>query len=340
MKKTAYFITLWLILAAFCLSPAMPAVLAQTSTNNPDTSGNGQALEIAPPVINVSGKPGETIKTTLKLRNISSGQLIVTNQINDFVAAGEDGTPKIITKKNDNNPYSLTDWLNPLPSLLIKSRQIKDLPVIIEIPENASPGGHYGVIRFTATPPKLDGTGVSLSASLGALMLVTVEGKAKESLSVEEFSVMQNGKAGTIFESTPLTFLERIRNTGNIHEQPVGRITITNMFNKKIADVNVNLNGNNILPQSIRRFEQPLDSSIIGNKKLFGRYKADLKLVYGKDGKVLNSSIVFWVIPYRLIGLIILLLIVGFFALRFLIRRYNRRIISKAQNQKPQNKND
>jgi hypothetical protein len=54
----------------------------------------GEALEIAPPVLNIKANPGDIVKTTINLRDVSTSPLVVRNQINDFVAAGEDGTPK------------------------------------------------------------------------------------------------------------------------------------------------------------------------------------------------------------------------------------------------------
>ena len=300
----------------------------------PSPTDSGQALEIAPPVITLTANPGQTIKTEIRLRDISSGSLLVKGQINDFIAAGEDGTPKILLDSVGNNPYSIMGWVNPLSDLLMIPKQIKTLSVTINVPADASPGGHYGVVRFTATPPELHGQGVSLSASLGSLVLINVNGDIKEKLSVEEFSVNHGGKTGTLFESAPVQFVERLKNTGNTHEQPVGQVTVADMFGKKVAAVNINLPPRNILPQSIRKFDQPLDSTVLGNKILFGRYTAKLSVTYGADKQVVTSSFVFWVVPYTLIGVTIVLLVAGFFILRFFIRRYNRHIISKSQGSK------
>lgn len=313
-------------------------VPASVHAATPNSATTGQALEIAPPVLTLSANPGQTIHAQLSLRDVSSGSLFVTGQVNDFLAAGEDGTPKIILDNETNNPYSLKDWIAPLQSLTLVSREIKTLPVTINIPANAAPGGHYGVIRFTATAPELHDTGVSLSASLGSLVLVTVNGKIKESLAVQEFSANKNGKTGTLFESAPLNFVARIKNNGNVHEQPVGQVIITDMFGKKLAAVNVNVPPHNILPASIRKFSQPLDGTVIGNKKLFGHYTAKLKLTYGTNKQTLTASLGFWVIPYRLIAFIILLLVGGFFLIRTAIKRYNRLIITKAQGTKKKKK--
>jgi hypothetical protein len=302
------------------------AVQAQSTPNN-----SGQALEIAPPVLNLTANPGQTINAKLSLRDVSKTQLIVTGQINDFVASGEDGTPKILLDETEPNPYSLKNWIKSLPRLDLKPRQIENLPITISVPSNAAPGGYYGVIRFTATPPDLKDQGVSLSASLGALVLLKVNGAVKENLSIASFGVSKGGKIGTLFETAPLSFIERIKNNGNTHEEPTGQVIITDMFGKKIAAVNVNLESHNILPQSIRRFDQPLDSSVLGDRQLFGRYTAQLKITYGPNKESITATKTFWVIPYTLIGLGIVLLISSFFILRIIIRRYNRNIINKAQ---------
>lgn len=320
------------LLVSLSLAPA--ALAATTAPKAPaGVTSTGQALEIAPPVISLTVNPGQTAKTTVYLRDISSGNLLVTGQANDFVASGEDGTPKLLLQNEGNDPYSLKTWISPLPALTMVPKEIKTLIITLNVPANASPGGHYGVIRFTATPAALNSTGVSLSASLGALLLVTVNGNIQENLAVQEFSVNHGGKTGSFFESGPLDFVERFKNNGNVHVQPVGQVTITDMFGKKVAAVNVNLPPRNILPVSIRKFDQPLDSSVLGSKKLFGRYHANLKVTYGSNRKTLTASLAFWVIPYRLIAIIVVVLVAGFLGLRFLIRRYNRRIIERARRQ-------
>lgn len=313
------------------LAAAIGVLAFVLPTQSASAIAAGQALEIAPPVVNLSANPGQTITTQVSLRDISSSKLVVSNEINDFVASGEDGTPKILLDETEPNPYSMKTWIAPLAQFTLAPKQIQKINVVINVPANASPGGYYSVIRFTGTPPELNGTGVSLSASLGSLILLRVNGDAKEQLGIQEFSANNGGKSSTLFESTPLNFVERIKNSGNIHEQPAGQVVITDMFGKTVAAVNVNLPPRNILPNSIRKFEQPLDSSVLGNKQLFGKYTAKLNLSYGANKQTVTSEITFWVIPYKLIGGAILLLVIGFFGLRALIKRYNRHIISKAK---------
>ena len=297
-------------------------------------SAAGQALEINPPVINLSANPGETVRAQIRLRNISPDALVVRGQIDDFVASGEDGSPKLLLDEGEVSPYSLKGWVRNLAQLNLKSRELKSLTLTIDVPANAAPGGYYAVARFTGSAPELDSTGVALSASLGSLVLLTVKGDVKEDMKIESFSITKDGKEGSLFQAAPITFVERIKNNGSIHEQPRGQVIIKDMFGKTIAGVNVNLPPRNILPGSIRRFEQPLDKSVIGNMVLFGRYTAELKVMYGANNQVLTSTKTFWVIPYTLIAIGIIGLIGIFILLRNMIKRYNRHIIKQASKRR------
>lgn len=306
-----------------------PYALAATAPANPSTVG--QALEIAPPVITLAVAPGQTTTALIYLRDISKTDLIVTGTANDFIAAGEDGTPKILLEPGETSPYSMKSWIGALPTLRLIPREIKAMTVRITVPANASPGGHYGVIRFTATPPDIKSTGVSLSASLGALLLVTVGGNITEKVAVDSFSATQNNQSGVLFEAPPINFASVFKNTGNVHEQPTGQITITDMLGHKLAALNVNLPPRNILPDSKRKFMSALDSTVIGDKVMFGRYTADLSVTYGSNKTPLKAQVVFWIIPYRLIIVVTVALVAAFFGLRFLIRRYNSHIIAQSQ---------
>ncbi len=293
----------------------------------------GQALAIEPPVLNLKANPGETINATINLRDISSSALQVTGTVDDFTANGEDGVPKILLDANEPTPYSIKNWVQPLSKLTLKPRQIEALPVVIKVPANASPGGYYGVIRFTATAPGMESSGVSLSASLGALVFIRVNGAANEALAFDAFYASKTNKdnAAWLFEEQPITFNQRIKNTGNVYEQPTGQIAVKDMFGNLVANVNVNLERRSILPGTTRRLDQQLDKSNIGDRMLFGLYHAKLVLNYGESNKQITSEISFWVIPWRLIVTvlvaIILLAIIG----RVAIRRYTDQVVSKSR---------
>ena len=294
----------------------------------------GQALEIGPPVVSLTADPGQKLTANLSLRDISSTSLLVTNEVNDFTANGEDGTPKVLFNTADANPYSLRSWISAIPSITLKSKDVKSIPVVITVPASASPGGYYGIIRFTGNPPNLNGTGVSLNASLGALVFIRVNGAAKEGVSIAEFTVNNGGSPSTFFESTPLSFLVRLKNTGNIYEQPTGLVTIKDMFGHVTATLPINADQHIILPQSTRKFNAALDSSVLGNRILFGKYSAHLDVTYGISSTKISQDFTFWVIPWKLITFAILAIIAVIIGLYFIIRRYNKIIVNRANRRK------
>ena len=329
MKKYTSLILTGISLLVILLSISTPEASALASS-----AATGQALEIAPPLITLTANPGQTIKTTIQLRDITSGSLAVTNEIDDFLAAGEDGTPKIITGNDSNNPFQLKKWITPLPAFILKPNQIENLPISINIPRNASPGGHYGVIRFSGIPPQLKGQGVSLSASIGSLVLLTVNGHIVHKLSVNEFTTANlKNQVGKVFQSAPLNFIVKLKDSGNIQEEPEGQILITDMFGKPVASSDINVPPRNVLPDSIREFTGVLNRTNLGSRRLFGLYHAKLQTRYGEGyGQIVTAETTFWVIPYELIAVIIILLLIAFFAIRYALQRYKRKLLGQTKS--------
>lgn len=289
----------------------------------------GQGLEITPPRINLDADPGDTIETEIRIRNVTDQALVARAQYNDFVAGNEeDGNPKILLDEEaeaEPSPFSIKEWISTIPEVTLEPNQQEVIKVTLSVPGNASPGGHYGVIRFTGTPPEVDSSAVSLSASIGTLVLVTVSGDIQEQASIAELYTSQNNDRRGIFEYGPVTINTRIKNDGNVHVQPTGNIVVTNMFGQTIGTMSLNETNGNVLPESIRRFENTLDK-----KLLFGRYKIQADIVYGSNGTIISSSTTFWAIPYKLIAIGLAILAAAIIG----IRQYNRYIIGRSQKGK------
>lgn len=284
-----------------------------------------QGLEISPPLVELTADKGQSLTIPIKLRNISSGQLVVTGVSNNFVADGEQGAPLVSDEKLPL-AASFKDWVAPIQRLQLRPGEVQTVQVNVAVPANAEPGGHYGIISFVAVPPELEGTGVSLSAALGTLVLTKVNGPIQEEISSDEFfTATQSGARKTLFERSPVLFVQRLSNKGNIHVKPTGTIDVTDIFGNKVASASINDPARNVIPRSARKFEREIKDGLV-----FGRYTATSNLRYG-DGKTVIASTTFWVIPYTAIGigLLILLTLVGI--LRFLIKRYNSWVIAQAR---------
>lgn len=305
----------------------LPLVAQAIAT--PTNGSPGQGLEISPPVIELTADPGQTITTHIRVRNVTQGILIAKGKADDFGAGSdESGQPKLLLDETGATRYSLKYWVQGVPDMQLAPQELKDATITIAVPRNAEPGGHFGVIRFTAVPPDLQGTGVALSASVGTLVLLRVSGAVTEKLSVEQFATMRGENPTSFFENGPVNFLVRIKNEGTVHDAPKGSVTVYNLFGRKEASVAVNPNGGNVLPDSIRRFEQNLPGT-----HWFGHYTAKLSLAYAGN-QTLTASAGFWVIPWRLVLVVIAALVVLFFAGKWGLRKYNEHIIAIAQGKR------
>ncbi|MDX2776458.1 hypothetical protein PV379_03770 [Streptomyces caniscabiei] len=295
---------------------------------------SGQAFTISPPLVELNANPGQTVEATIKLTNVSAGTLSITTQANDFGSKNETGEPNIIFDDKEPPPYTLKGWVGVPDDFTLASKETRTLTVPIAVPVTAEPGGHYGVIRFTGASAADGQNDVALSASIGTLVLLRVSGDIKQDAKVEEFySAASDFSKQSFFEAGPVTLVGRIRNDGNIHVKPTGTITIKDMYGNVIKTLRMNGDPSSntdqprsILPQSVRRFDTELK-----DLQLFGNYTATMKLTYG-DGKTLSSETTFWVVPVKMIVLVVAgLAIVGTL---FVVgmKKYNAHIIKKAQD--------
>lgn len=294
------------------------------------TSNAAEGMQISPTRYEFKASRGDTKLLKITVTNVTASDLMYNSSISDFSAKDDEtGSPYISTKDTLPDSVSIKNWISIIPNFKLGPHKSIEIEATVNIPENAEPGGHYGVVNFSGTAPELSGSVVGLSASAGVLVLITVDGDIKENANLKEFYSSHNNKQSWFFENGPITFVTRIKNNGNVHIKPTGNIQIHDIFGRLISTLGVNKpetqeNISNVLPNSIRRFESEL------NKKwMFGRYTANLALSYGTKGQAMVNTISFWVIPYKLIIVGLLTLITLIYIFSRLIKVYNRRIIER-----------
>lgn len=300
------------------LAPLQPAVYAQSTD-----ATNG--LEISPVLVELNGEPGKSYTIEIKVRNVTKSDLYFSTSIDDFGAKDETGMPSIVLSEGSEPlTTSMKTWVDDIPAFNLKSTRDKIIPATIRIPENAEPGGHYGVIRFSGHENADDQGNVGLVASAGTLVLVRVSGDVKEALELTSFEATRDSKAGALFESGPITFISRFTNRGSVHVKPIGQIEIKDGLGNSVEVLPINEAKGNVLPDSTRRFESTLNKSW-----MFGKYSADISIAYGTTGQAIVRTIDFWVIPWKVVFVILLLLVTLVYVFRTIIKRYNSYIIRK-----------
>lgn len=322
--RTLKRLSLGLIAGVLVATSFLPTtVLAQASNANA-----ADGLQISPALVEVNAEPGKTYNIELNVTNVTASDLAFDSTVNDFSARDETGTPSINLDDDTPNSASIRAWVNIVSSFELAARQSEKLTATLSVPSDAEPGGHYGVIRFSGRAPELQSTGVGLAASAGTLVLVRVAGAVDEDLQLITFQASQNGTGGNFFEYGPLDLVMRFENKGNVHVKPVGQIEVRDMFGNNVQTLKVNPDSGNILPLSVRKFQNTLDK-----QWLVGRYTADISIAYGTTGQAIVQTISFWVIPWKLIAIAILALITLIFVLKTLIKRYNSYIVKRAIGQ-------
>ena len=279
--------TSYLLIVATSYLLLTKPLIAQTATNG---------LSAIPPRSEIEVKAGQTTTQSIKVRNESTETKTVTVSVRDFIVTNNQGTPNFIDSFSENisNRWAASSWIQlSATSLTIKPGETKALNFTVIPPENALPGGHYAAIVYSPESGYIgNSTGASIQTNVGTLVYITIPGDINQNALVQSFSAPKFSEFG------PIDFIATIKNSSDIHIQPVGSIIVKNWLGGETAKLS--LDPTNIFPYTTRDFQNTLDK-----KWLFGRYQATLNAVYGTAGGLISATIFFWVIPWRLIILII-----------------------------------
>jgi len=285
MKKNILFLS---ILATYYL-------LLNTGINAQEAIG----LSVIPPRLEIKGKPGDVVTAPIKIRNESKTDKIVNTTLRDFIVTDDKGTPvQIDNSDQTTNRWAASNWIQVSPTQIrIKPGETKSLMVSVLIPKDALAGGHYAMILHTPdSSVVMNQTGTAIQTNVGTLVYITVPGDIKENAKVTDFTAPKFSEYG------PINFSAIVSNLSDIHITPAGSINVTNWFGGKTAQLA--LATTNIFPNTTREFQNTLEK-----KWLFGRYAATLNAAYGTKGQLVTATIFFWVMPWRLMILVVVAIV-------------------------------
>lgn len=315
---------LFLVALAIVLKGAGPAA-AQTAEPQETVTNESITLTAMPPRLgddlSLKVAPGKKLQTAIKVRNNSTKAFTINTAIDDFVI-GDDGETPIAVTEDVNYRWSLKEWLILAPDFqVLQPSQTGVINVIINVPENALPGGHYAMI--THKPVGLNGEKFQdaaasvISQRVGTLLYVIVEGPVNEEAYVRDLSMPRFTEYG------PVPFSFTVDNQSDLHIKPEIRIDIYNLLGIKVDSIAVE--SKNVFPMVGRTFNGQWDT-IWGS----GFYRAKLVMAYGSTGQVAMVSTTFWLLPITLVisGLVTILTLL---AIYIAVRRH---LIHKRDNDK------
>lgn len=301
------------------------------------------SLQISPAYVDYSVKPGDTIEYTLQVKNVGTDALDIVSDISDFYY-NETGEKVFI--EDDAAPgeerFSLKEWvtMDVAEAFTLEPGEAQKVPISIAVPEDAEPGGHYGVLFVSMVPAgsaSQGGAQIGVSGRLGSLILIDVPGFIVRDAEIGSFKTgMLEGDLGeerfidqSSFESGPVSFAISYHNKGTTHFYPEGTVTVKGGYKKEEWVVPLQPVSESEKIRALPRVTKDFFGTL-NQRKLFGKYTATLAMEDGDGDQLPEQTVEFWVMPLKTVLFWGLLVIVGLILLTVLVKRYNRWISSRA----------
>jgi hypothetical protein len=284
------------------------------------TGGNIQQGDfvVGPGRAEIEVLPGQTVIHEISVANRISDGRVFDLLVEDIGGSG-DASDAVVLLGDARGPYTIKDYISfPETSFILKLGERARIPVTITIPPDAEPGGFYGSV-LVSTVRTSDGVIESnnaprspIIARIGTLFFVTVPGEVNKGGETKELSLTNNK---WWYESGPIGLSVLYENTGSVHVNPYGELRIRNLFGEEVGFVE--LDPWFVLPESLRSRDISWDREL-----LLGRYVATAYINRGYDDVVDEVSIAFWVLPWKIVGGVFLVVFISLFSMRAFFRKF------------------
>jgi hypothetical protein len=313
-------------------STPSPSPKAITLPNEPPPAGIN--LTLSPSFLNLTTDPGTPVISQLRVKNNSNFTEYLEFNLAKFDAADGGERPRLMEVTGED---TFINWISfSEPQFTVAPNEVKTVKFTISPPKEASLGYYYAILvkRIQEQTPAEGQAAVSGAPAFLVLLEVRTP-NAKRELQIVDFRTDQ-----TIYEYLPTEFRVKVKNSGNIHLVPAGDIFIDWGGSKDIAVFKANEGRGNILPGTERTFTAKWNDGFPmrvpkvengkevrdengktvyttkydfsqANKFRIGKYTAHLLLVYdnGQRDIPVEATVSFWVIPWKILGLGIIVLL-------------------------------
>jgi hypothetical protein len=273
---------------------------------------------VGPGRAEIEVKPGQSVTYEISVSNRISDNRLFEITIED-VAGSDDINRPVVLLGEQVGPYTIKDYISlPAMTFELDLGERARIPVTITVPPDAPPGGLYGsvlisTVRVEETEAgEVEAARSPIVARIGTLFFVTVPGEVEKA--GETKSVGLTNKSWW-YEKGPIPLTILYENTGSVHLNPYGELRITNLFGEEVGFVE--LEPWFALPKSLRSREVTWDREL-----LFGRYVAKVSVNRGYDDIVDERSVAFWVLPWKIVGGIFLVVFISLLTIRLFFRTF------------------
>jgi hypothetical protein len=309
MKKIVGAFLLFVFIFSFCF---LGIVLAK---DEKDESGflKKTALGVNPAIIEaISGD--QPVSKKITLYNLTNFPLPIKTLRESFSPKEKLEIPKEKLTLFDASSWIKLDEKDV--DFILQPKEAREIKMTILSPLGASPGGHYASLVFQPMIPQesVSKDSVFVFARVAALLFIQKKGEIVENLSVRKFDVNYYN------QKLPIEITLQLKNSGNTHLRPVGKVMIQDNSGKKII-MNLPIPESIILPGTSKNYNVTIEESLA--KKIgSGRYSIKAQVMYGTNNQIIQTKFKFFILfPWT--GTIVVL-ILGLLLMIFIFKMKKR----------------
>lgn len=231
-------------------------------------------LGLSPAIVEIALHPGDSSPASVIYANTGARPIAATIVTDTLIPIDN------VIDQGKRSQFDASSWIElETPTMIIDAGKQETVNFVINVPEDANPGGHYALI--TLKPGIIQGSNSGdtiILPEISASMFITVAGEIQELAEIVEDDLQISNL--TRGRDNKINF--RIRNIGNVHILPSPHLTI--LKDSKPIEV-FSLQPQLILPNTEKTFEVtwPTDVS-------FGKYSLQAELTYGNQSIPLSSA--------------------------------------------------
>jgi hypothetical protein len=290
--------------------------LLQSSVFAAET-GKLRGYGVSPMIIELVGKPGDILTTNVSVFNDKENPVQIAVDVRDF----EKKNNQIIYRDDLPLSFSVNKWSSIKDNtLLLNGQTSKKVTIEVSIPEEAEMGEHASLIGIKFLSPNTDST-VSVTTEILPVFYVTVTDpqgniNLNRSWSILDFQADKLNGGSISF---------RVENTGNVHLESGGTLTVRNIFTNNIEKIPIP--SINILPKDTKDIAAEWKPS-----EWFGLYEATAEIHFGDEKSDIRETKLY-VIPWIPIVTFVLITALMIIGIRMYLTNLRKRIFAQAKRE-------
>ena len=252
-------------------------------------------ISVWPTSVELTVNRGEQAGKTIHVQNQGSEAIAVMTYAMDF---SSDKEGAFIFAEPGYGGYSASKWFSmETTDFELAPGEIKEVEVVISVPEQVEPGGHYAALFFEAVPLANQGA-VLISTRIPSIFFITVPGITEADINANaEIVSLQLPK---IANRGPMDVVVVVRNSGNVHLTVAARAHFAapwgNSSELDLGQMVILPNSDGVLRGELQRLP------------FVGKVRASVVIGYlDQNGELVNKSQTaeFWVVPWSFVGIIL-----------------------------------